>query len=321
MKRQTKIWLILAASFLAVGCIMFGCVMSALQWDFRQLSTTQFETNVYSVTEPYTNVSIVGDTADIVFLPSDDNTTKVVCYEEQGLRHTVSVQDDRLVVQFVNTEKWYEHIGINFESPKITVYMPKGAYGALTIKTDTGDVTIPKAFTFESMDIQGSTGDVTNEASVSHNIKVWVSTGAIRMEKVTAEALDLAVSTGKVTTTDVTCTGDVAVSVSTGKTVLTNVSCASFLSSGNTGDISLYNVIAANKLSIARTTGDVTFERCDAAELVVTTDTGDVRGSLLTDKVFMAHSDTGRVTVPETTSGGRCKITTDTGSIDIHLTE
>ena len=57
------------------------------------------------------------------------------------------------------------------------------------------------------------------------------------------------------------------------------------------------------------------FDRCDAAELSITTDTGDVKGTLLSDKVFIARTDTGRVHVPETTNGGKCKITTSTGDI------
>ncbi len=319
MKRQTKVWLVVAVSLLIVGCIIFGGVMTVLKWDFRQLSTTKFEANTHDITETYSNISVVGDTADIVFLPSEDDATRVVCYEEKNLRHSVSVQDDTLVVQLVNTKKWYEYIGIHFGSSKITVYMPKGVYGNLVIKTDTGAVEIPQDFTFESMNVQGSTGKVTNQASAVRGIKVWVSTGDIYMEKVTAEALDLAVSTGKVTVTDATCTGDVAVSVSTGKATLKNVGCARFLSSGNTGDISLHNVIAKAEFSITRTTGDVTFEKCDATEMVVTTDTGDVKGSLLTDKVFITKTDTGRVSVPETTSGGKCKITTDTGDIYLRV--
>ena len=68
-----------------------------------------------------------------------------------------------------------------------------------------------------------------------------------------------------------------------------------------------------------RSTGDVEFERCDAAELQIETDTGSVTGSLRSEKVFIAQSDSGRVKVPETASGGICRITTDTGRISIEI--
>ena len=77
----------------------------------------------------------------------------------------------------------------------------------------------------------------------------------------------------------------------------------------------------AEKFSVTRTTGYVKLDGCDASEIVIKTDTGDVTGTLLTEKVFIAHTDTGRVKVPNTTSGGRCEITTDTGNIKITIAE
>ncbi|MBP3381590.1 MAG: DUF4097 family beta strand repeat protein [Clostridia bacterium] len=319
MRTQTKIWLCIAVSLLLIGGVIFGGAMMKLNWDFTKLSTTQFVTNTYEITDAYKDIFVIIDTANLTFVPSKDGICKVVCYEEQNAQHKVAVQDGTLIVQAENEKKWYEHIGIHFDTPMVTVYMPQGAYGALNVNFATGSVEIPQTFTFDNIKAQGSTGYVTNLASATGDIKIWTSTGAIRVENVNACSLDLAVSTGKVTVSDVTCTGDVAVSVSTGKTALTNVKCAGVASDGNTGDISMKNVVAQNAVSIVRTTGDVTFDGCDAAEIAVTTDTGDVKGSLLTDKVFIAQSDTGRIRVPETTNGGKCKITTDTGDIDIHV--
>ena len=72
-------------------------------------------------------------------------------------------------------------------------------------------------------------------------------------------------------------------------------------------------------IDIERTTGDIKFNGCDASELVIVTDTGNVKGTLLSDKVFIAKTDTGSIKVPETVSGGKCKITTDTGDIKIEI--
>lgn len=40
---------------------------------------------------------------------------------------------------------------------------------------------------------------------------------------------------------------------------------------------------------------------------------------MLSEKVFIAETDTGGVKLPGTTSGGTCKITTSTGDIKISL--
>ena len=60
-------------------------------------------------------------------------------------------------------------------------------------------------------------------------------------------------------------------------------------------------------------------EDCDAGELLISTDTGDVHGTLLTEKIFLVRSSTGEIHVPETVSGGKCKITTSTGDIHIEI--
>jgi DUF4097 and DUF4098 domain-containing protein YvlB len=98
-----------------------------------------------------------------------------------------------------------------------------------------------------------------------------------------------------------------------------SVTCQALVSDGDTGDMILNSVTATEKFIITRDTGDVRLDGCDAAEIFITTDTGDVKGSLLSEKVFIARSKTGKIDVPKTVNGGRCEITTDTGNINIKL--
>ena len=115
------------------------------------------------------------------------------------------------------------------------------------------------------------------------------------------------------------CKGDININVSTGKANLSDINCKSITTKGSTGDIILKNLIVTEKLSIKRSTGDIKIDGSDASEIFIETDTGDVRGSLLTDKVFIVSTDTGRIDVPKTTTGGRCEITTDTGDIILKI--
>ncbi len=319
MSTPTKIWIVIAAVLVVLGGALFVAVMSANQWDFTKLSTSKLVTNNHQISEDFQNISINSDTAKIVLLPSDDETCRVVCYEHEKETHAVAIRDGTLTVSLVDERKWYDHIGINFGAPKVTVYLPKTEYGQLRIKEDTGDIEIAKDFCFDGIDISASTGDVKNYATAKDAIKIKTSTGDISAEGLTAARLDLSVSTGKVTVRSVNCAGEVKIHVSTGDTTLSDVACGSVTSSGSTGDIFLKNVIVAERLSIKRSTGDVTFEGCDAAELKVETDTGWVKGTLLSDKVFIARTDTGKIDVPASVSGGRCEITTDTGNIKISV--
>lgn len=295
MKKNTKVWIIIAISLIIIGVIVFGCILFKTGFDFKKLSTTKFETNSYDINEDFKNISIISDTASISFVKS--NNARVVCFEEENEKHSVSLNGDTIEIKIENTKKWYENIGISFNTPKITVYIPEGEYGALIISESTGEIEIPRDFTFSSMDIKASTGDIESSASVLGDAKISLSTGDISLENISAKNLNLTVSTGDIE--------------------LENIKCENLDSNGSTGSISLENVIANGKINIITSTGDVEFERCDGAELIIKTDTGSIKGSLLSEKVFIAQSDTGKVNVPKTENGGKCEITTNTGNIKI----
>lgn len=319
MRKSTKIWLVTATCLLLIGCIIFGGAMTLLKWDFRKLSTNKYETNIHEISEDFSNISINTNTADITFALSDDGKCKIVCYDDKKTKHSISVENDTLTIKLTDKKHWYDYIGINFCAPKINIYLPKSEYSMLSVNEDTGDIKMPKDFKFGSVDVSLSTGDIDFCASASESVKIKASTGKISVKNISATSLDLKTSTGNITAQNVKCEGDIKTNVSTGKTFFMDVSCKNLTSGGDTGDISLENVIATEKFSIKRSTGDIRFEDSDANEIFVTTDTGSVTGTLLSEKIFIANTDTGNVNVPKTTSGGRCEITTDTGNIKIKV--
>lgn len=313
-----KVVLIIGAVLVVLGLILFIAVMSANHWDFSRLGTVNFVTNTHTIANGFTDISIQTDTADILFGVSDDESCKVVCHEQENLKHTVFVQDGTLTVKLVDDRKWYEYIGFSMEHSQVTVYLPMQEYQALVVKASTADVALPRELSFGSMDISLSTGDVSSFAAVAKDAKFQTTTGNIWVEGMTPENLELTVTTGQITVSEVTCSGDLAVQVSTGKARLTEVTCRDLSSTGNTGDLELTHVIA-DSFDLTRSTGDIRFSRCDASKITVNTSTGDVSGSLLSEKIILAQSGTGRVNVPKSFTGGSCEINTSTGDITITI--
>ena len=319
MKSATKLWLITAAALILLGGILFGGALTMIGWNFSELSTQRYETREHAITEEFQSISIQADTAKICVVPSEGAACRVVCREPVNAGHTVTVTGGTLRIELADTRKWYEHIGINFQTPEITLYMPAGQYAALCVQSHTGDVEVAPDFCFERVDVALSTGNVTHRAPTTGRLKIRTSTGDIALQGVSADAIDLAVTTGKITLADIQCRGDVQITVSTGKAFLTDVTCQGLVSSGNTGDLTMTRVVGTGTFSIERTTGNVTFDACDAANLTVTTNTGDVKGTLLSDKVFLVDTNTGRRDVPQTTTGGQCTIRTTTGDVLIQI--
>ncbi len=314
---KTKIWLIVAASLVAAGLIIFAGVMTVRGWNFNRLFLgSEIRSTSYDTAENFSSISIITDTLDIVFVPAEQVECRVECHELKNVTHTVSVEDGTLKIGVLDTRKWYEML-FSWGSPKMTVYLPIKQYERLTITENTGDIKIPSDFSFKSIDISTSTGNVKSFASATDSITIKTSTGDILVQDVSAGLMSLSVSTGEITAENITLEGNLELKVSTGKTKLSNIKCQTLNSHGNTGDIKLDSVIVSEKMLIERSTGDVKLEQCDAGEIYIETDTGDVTGSLLTDKVFIAQTDTGRVAVPESVTGGKCKIKTSTGDIII----
>lgn len=248
--------------------------------------------------------------------------------------------------------------GIYWEETTLEVYLPETVYSQLTVIGDTSDVTIPQGFTFESANIATDTGDVKLGCQVNGQMNIACATGQIAVQNTNSQAINTATSTGSIHLDAVTCdslsistdTGfvrienaDVAQMLSaistTGSKALVDVQCGSLKIESTTGDNNLRNVTVAGNANMESNTGDWELEnvivsgdaqmdsstgdwelgRFDAANITIDTDTGDVEGTLLSDKIFFADSDTGHVEVPRTTTGGICEITTDTGDIEIDI--
>ena len=117
----TKFWLIVALLLLVLGILLFSLIMMTNGFD---IFGDKSETNTHEVTEEFKDISLSTDTADILFLPSEDGKTKVVCHENPKAKHSVKVDDGTLTINEVDERKWYDYIGFNIYKTKITVYLP-----------------------------------------------------------------------------------------------------------------------------------------------------------------------------------------------------
>ncbi len=338
MSKIVKIWLIAAAVLIFAGAAVFTTALALCGGDIAKLGTVDYVTTTYEPTGDFENIAIKVFTSDIRFLPADDGKCRIECYEDKKVRHTAEVKDGALVINTEDKRTWLGFISLSFTNPTMTVYLPQNKYEILDIDTDTGAVDIPKNFTFESIKIEGDTGAVTCSANVGGAVDIELDTGAISLSDVAAgnmrlksdtgfiklsggsiaEKIDVKTGTGYMKLENITC-GSILAEADTGRVSMENVGCTDLHAETDTGDITLKNVVGSGKFELTCDTGDIGLNGCDAAELYIETDTGSVKGELLTDKIFFADSGTGSVSVPKSTTGGRCEIKTDTGDIEMSV--
>ena len=318
MRKSAKVAMLIASILCFVGVITCAVGLFGMKFDFSKLNTQPIVTNTHEVTEDFSHISIQTNTADVVFAVSEDDNCHVVCNETEKLTHLVSVEGDTLVIKREDHRKWYDHIGIFIGESSVTVYLPKYQYDHITIETDTGDVEMPRDFKFGETCVKTDTGDVTWRSIVFGSFTLTTDTGDITLEKIAVtKTLKITSNTGDIHLDGLEVT-KLETEVDTGKTIICDCLVGDSISAeSNTGDVLLKNTRAQGRLVIETDTGDVKFDRSDAASIVVETDTGDVTGSLLSEKIFFTESDTGDIRVPQSMTGGRCEITTDTGDIEI----
>ena len=276
MAKKTKAWLIIAASLILSGGILFAGVMMALDWDFSKLTTVEFEVNEYEVIEPYKSIHIDTGASDVMIIPSDVRKTTVTCCEQENMKHTVAVVDGTLTIKLEDTRAFHHHIAINFGKPWIKVYIPRGEYGDLSIRTTTGDVDIQYGFNFDNIDVSLTTGDIVCNAYAKKDIRLKVTTGDICMENTRAWNAVLRLTTG---------------------------------------DVYMNNVVLSGDLNMRGKTGDVRMDDCDAKDIFIQLTTGDVFCRFLSYKEVTADTNTVRVDFPLYVTGNPCTIQTTTGNI------
>ena len=300
-----KTAVILAVSLISVGLILVFCALIPLHFDLSSVDKMRYETNTYPIIEEFSDIQIETDTADICFLPATDGENKVVCAESEKVRHDVAVRGGVLTVTVTDSRAWYERWGIfTAQKMRVTVYLADSVLGDLTIKTDTGDTSIPADFSFADVQIESDTGDVSICAKETQSLSVKTDTGDILAENIATGSIYLDIHTGDVTLRNVRC-GAVEAQATTGDVTLDGVQAQGGLSlTTDTGDVTLADTLFDESVAIKTNTGDVTLERADAASFSVQTSTGDVRGTVLTEKIFLAETSTGKVQVPNTAAGG-----------------
>lgn len=318
MKKVSNLIILGSIGLIFIGMIIFVISLSTNDWDFGKFNSENISTNTYQVEDYFNNIVIEEASCDINIVYTENSSCNVVAEEKENVSHIVEVKDNTLIIKENDQRKWYEKL-INFSDTLIIIFINKNILNDLKIDTATSDINISNKFTFNNITINGSTSDVELYSNVIDDVEINLSTGDIEVNNITCKNMNLQVSTGDIEIENVNCLNDLEITVSTGDVELENVSCNNFNSNGSTGKIILKNVIALNSIDLQRSTGDIKFEKCDALNIVVITDTGNVKGTLLSSKIFNVETDTGKKDVPESVSGGNCKITTDTGDIIIEI--
>lgn len=340
MNKVKKIFLISATGMIVAGLIIAIVSMAFVKFDFTQLDTQDWQKNTYEIEEEFENIEIHGSETDVKLLPATDGVCKVVCTENDTIYNEIEVTENALSIIRVDKSKKHVFVSVEFEQPETTIYLPEQVYVKLLIENSSGDIEIPEGFTFEEANVENTSGQITFYADVKGTLSAKSSSGGVRIGKNTIGSLSAVASSGAASVRTATVKEDVSVETSSGIILIEELACAKLRvknSSGSihlsdvkaeelegensSGEIRCDNMMVAGDMKLSNTSGGMELGGCDAANLKLSSTSGSIRGTLLTEKIFVADATSGSVDVPKTSSGGMCEVTTTSGSIRMSIVE
>lgn len=293
MSKAKKVWIIVAASCIALGLIISAAVAAVNGLD-ELMNTEEEVTNEYSVSEDFKNIYIDTTEYDVRFMSSDDNACKVVCSGRGKESHRVYAENSTLKIIRKNEHRWFFFNGFSNSESVINIYLPENEYEKLYISSVSGNIYVPSGFVFDNADLNSTSGEV---------YFIGKTKSVMTAETVSGD-LNIANAEGKLNA-----------GTTSGEITVLNSALQSADIETTSGDSEIRNVTAAGKFSVESTSGEVEFTG-DAGEIKIETVSGDVKGTAMTMKHFVTHTVSGDVNVPDSDSlAPKCEINTTSGDI------
>ena len=253
MKRR----IIIALALILVGFLAIIVAFGLSGWNLSIPKTEQI-LHIYEVTEDFLDISISSTEADVILLPAKDGVCRVECYEKPKVTYAISVSDGTLTISAIDTRAWYDYVHLfSYPSPKITVYLPEEAYRSFTVNSTTGDVTVPNQFSFDTVDINVSTGDVLCQAPSVGSLRIKTSTGDVELKNLVAsEAIQITCSTGDVEFERCDA-AELIIKTDTGDVEGSLLSPKIFFAESDTGSVDVPRSVTGGTCTVSTSTGDI----------------------------------------------------------------
>lgn len=291
--------------------------------NFTEKSTFGDTLRTYTAESSICDVAADCGPADFILLPSENNTCRVECAENETVHYVVTTENSVLHIRRADSRtvfsffKFYRAL----RSEPVRVYLPQGAYKSLEVKVTSGDIAVPAGYTFDTASLHSASGDITLKDTSCGTLSLGTASGAVTLLNIKNESGgSIETASGKAQITNYK--GDaLEIGTASGKVSLENAECAALHINTASGGVDLTHTVSADVMEIGTASGSIHFENCDAASLSLDSMSGSVVGTLNTGKAFRAQSRSGKVDVPFDTGEGTCKVSTLSGSIRIKIAE
>ena len=223
----------------------------------------KYITNTYEITDAYKNILLNAKDASVKIEPSDDDSTKLVFFENKKRPYGFFIEDDTLTIKSTKT-RWYNSLRIGVDRSKIRLCVPKSTLENISVMSNTGYVDISSITCNGAIDIRINTGKINLEGVFCQAFCSKGNTGGISLNKLTAtESISIKRGTGKVSLNDCSAP-EIFVKTNTGSVCGRLSSNMAFIVRTNTGRMEIPKTpigeAVGGRCEIKTNTGNIKFE-------------------------------------------------------------
>ena len=197
MKRHLSTFVLSALAVAAVGgltVLRTGLVAEAAwRHDYTPLTV-----NTYPVSGNFTDISVTDYYADVQFRVSRDGSVSVVTRDAADVTHTVRVEGNTLTVTRPEPSVGQRLFHHDDDDPEVTIYLPAGNYGALTVSNTSGDIESAAQLGFASANLTTVSGDIDLNGPVSGKIVCNTTSGEVEGSLLSGKNFAVSSSIGRV---------------------------------------------------------------------------------------------------------------------------
>lgn len=318
--KATKIAIVVSIFLVVIGTITAIAGLFALGFDMTRLSNLAPVTHTYVLDGEIKNISVEAVETSVKILPSEDEKAKVVSRESDKIYHRVNLTEETLSINRIDERKWYEFIGIIVDNDmELEIYLPKRDYENLYINSVSGNIFIPKDFTFEEAEIKTVSGDTEFVAKVKKEFNVETVSGMVNVGNVASNELYISSISGRIDLKSIESEHSIGVKTVSGYISMEDISAKKITAESMSGRIAFDNVVAFDEIYAESISGSINLNKSDASTLKLKSTSGNIIGNLLSEKIFVADTVSGNITLPEVQKGGRCEVKTISGNIQISI--
>ncbi len=309
-----KTIIIISCILVALGLVITG-VSLLLGGSFEE--DTQRVT--YDIEGDFTDIDIKTSDANIIVKSSESGKSYVECDESDKITYKVEIKNGRLLIE-EDIKSFLAFFGIRFSARMCILYLSNDSYGELEINSGSGRIDCTdQSLSFSDAEVNSASGDVFLASRISEDVEIATSSGDITVNGSELSSLKIATASGSISLSDIISEGAAKITSASGDIHAENINSGSLKMSSSSGKITLKSALVSGISELNTGSGDIELISSDSGEYNIETGSGNVWGTLLSTKLFDVSTGSGRINVPPSENGGKCKIKTGSGNINISI--